>query len=131
MLKNQNNFSNVLIISGPTASGKTNLSEKIAQEFDGEIINADVGQFYVPLSIGTAKPDWKNSPLKQHLFDIIDEPVNFNVSRYRELVFDKVNEIWAQNAIPILVGGSGFYLKSLFQAPCFFQALASKQLKAL
>ena len=60
----------VIIITGPTASGKSGLADELALKFNGEIINADVGQFYKPFSIGTAKPDWINQPVKNYLFDI-------------------------------------------------------------
>ena len=105
---------NVLVISGPTASGKTELSEKIAQNFPAEIINADVGQFYVPLSIGTAKLDWKNSRFPQHLFDVLDEPKDLTVFEYYKFVLDKVKNIWEKEKLPIIVGGSLFYIKSLY-----------------
>lgn len=107
----------VLIITGPTASGKTQLSEIIQPELDGEIINADLGQFYKPLSIGTAKPNLETVNYKHHLFDIINEPDDLSVVRYRQLVGEKVNHIFSQGKTPIIVGGSLFYIKSLFFPP--------------
>lgn len=106
-----------LIIFGPTGVGKTDLSLEIARHYDSEIINGDMGQFYTPLSIGTAKPDWKNDPVPHHLFDIVDEPRNITVYDYRRMLIEKVNEIWGRGKLPIIVGGSGFYLKSLFFPP--------------
>ena len=64
----------VLVITGPTASGKTSLSYDIANHLSAEIINVDMGQFYTPLTIGTAKPDWKNISTKSWMFDILDTP---------------------------------------------------------
>ena len=107
----------LLIISGPTASGKTDLSEKISKIFPSEIINADIGQFYQPLNIGTAKPDWKNKPIQHHLFDILDKPEDLSVFRYYSLVLNKANIICKNNKIPIITGGSLFYLKSLYFPP--------------
>jgi tRNA dimethylallyltransferase len=107
----------VLIISGPTASGKTKLSQSVGQLFDSEIINADVGQFYTRLSIGTAKPDLKQAVVPHHLFDIIDKPCDLSVLEYRKKVIDQVNAIWAHGKIPLIVGGSLFYIKSLFFPP--------------
>ncbi len=104
----------LLIISGPTASGKTSLSEKIAEHCSGEIINSDVGQFYKPLSVGTAKPDWENNKIPHHLFDIIDTPKDLTVFEYKKLVLQKANEIWNKGKLPIIVGGSLFYIKSLY-----------------
>jgi tRNA dimethylallyltransferase len=107
----------VLMILGPTASGKTALSYSIAQELSSEIINVDVGQFYKSLSIGTAKPDLTDSPCPLHLFDVLDEPEDLTVSRYRELVIEQVHAIHGRAHQAILVGGSLFYIKSLFFPP--------------
>lgn len=104
----------VLIIYGPTGVGKTDLALAIAQRIPAEIINMDMGQFYTPLSIGTAKPDWKSSPIPHHLFDIIDAPKNCTTADYRALFHKTVNEIIARGNLPIAVGGSAFYLHSLF-----------------
>jgi tRNA dimethylallyltransferase len=107
----------VLVISGPTACGKTALSQHISSLIPSEIINADVGQFYTPLCIGTAKPDWQTEKTKHHLFDIIDEPRDLTVVEYRTLVTKKINDIWQKGKLPIIVGGSLFYIKSLYFPP--------------
>lgn len=107
----------MLVIYGPTGVGKTDLALNIAQHIPAEIINMDVGQFYTPLSIGTAKPDWQHSPVPHHLFDIINTPKNFTVSDYRPLLYKTVGEILSRGKLPILVGGSGFYLHSLLFPP--------------
>ncbi len=116
MMKEYNKPS-VIIVSGPTASGKTDLANQLAIKFNGEIINADVGQFYTPFSIGTAKPDWKNQPVRNHLFDVLDTPKDFSVVEYKNLVLNKIIEIVSRGKLPILVGGSLFYLKSLYFPP--------------
>jgi tRNA dimethylallyltransferase len=102
-----------LIITGPTGVGKSDLSLELARVLNGEIINGDVGQFYTPLSIGTAKPDWRNLPIPHHLFDIINTPRNYTVTEYREQVEKIITEIQARGKTPIVVGGSMFYLQSL------------------
>lgn len=107
----------VLILFGPTGVGKTDFSRDIARHRDAEIINGDIGQFYTPLTIGTAKPDWKHEAVPHHLFDIVDEPRNITVFEYRKLLIDCVEDIWKRNKLPIIVGGSGFYLKSIFFPP--------------
>ena len=107
----------ILIITGPTSVGKTDFVNNISNAIASEIVNLDVGQFYTPFSIGTAKPDWKIQMVPHHLFDIIDKPINYTVHQYRIDVINKVNEIWNKNKLPILVGGSGFYLLSLFFPP--------------
>jgi len=103
----------MLIIYGPTGVGKTDLALAIAQATPAEIINMDAGQFYTPLSIGTAKPEWKDNPVAHHLFDIINSPINYSVAEYRTILYETVKEIHSRGNIPILVGGSGFYLHSL------------------
>lgn len=103
-----------IVIIGPTASGKTALSEIFAEQLDGEIINSDVGQFYEPLSIGTAKPNYKDYKFKAHLFDVLTEPVDFDVAEYRNKVLQNIHDIEERGRVPIFVGGSLFYLKSLF-----------------
>lgn len=107
----------ILIISGPTASGKTSVSLDLAKLIPAEIINADMGQFYTPFGIGTAKPDWKNQTPKHHLFDIINVPEDLTVTKYRKLVLEKAEKIWNKGKLPIIIGGSLFYLKSLYYPP--------------
>ncbi len=116
-MKKDNDNKLLIIISGPTSSGKTDLSDRVSELIPSEIVNADIGQFYSPFLIGTAKPDWKSKKIPHHLFDILDEPKNLSVTQYRELLSIKINEIWKKNKIPIVVGGSLFYLKSLFFPP--------------
>ena len=102
------------IIYGPTGVGKSDLALELAQHMSAEIINMDVGQFYTPFSIGTAKPDWKRESTVHHLFDIIDTPQNYTVVSYRKRVIELIHDIRSRGSTPILVGGSGFYLKTLF-----------------
>ncbi len=111
-----------LIIIGPTASGKTDFSFALAQELSAEIINSDMGQFYQPFSIGTAKPDWKNESTPCHLFDLLDKPQDLGVVPYRNLVFEKIHEITKNGKTPIIVGGSHFYVKSLFYPPVSYDS---------
>lgn len=115
-----------IIIFGPTAIGKTEFAELLARQLPAEIINADLGQFYTPLSIGTAKPQWQTSPIAQHLFDIINEPHSITVTDYRDRVMGTLHDIWLRNNIPIIVGGSGYYIESLFFPPRTSTAVASK-----
>lgn len=107
----------LLILCGPTGVGKTELSCKIGERYPIEIINCDIGQFYEPLSIGTAKPAWKHHHIKHHLFDIVKSPEHISVTDYRKHVEDIIREIWARGALPVVVGGSMFYIKSLFFPP--------------
>lgn len=124
------NFVNgkALIITGPTASGKTSLSEDLANRLDIDIVNSDMGQFYKQLSVGTAKPDftlYKNQP---HLFNVIDGPLDVNVVEFRKMVESAVENIWARRHLPLLVGGSLFYIKSLFFPPSDLSKVVCKQI---
>jgi len=112
----------IVIIFGPTAAGKTDFALTLASEIRSEIVNMDIGQFYTPLSIGTAKPAWQSMLTPHHLFDIVDEPRNITVTEYRRMVISTIHEIWQRGNVPILVGGSGFYLKSLLFPPLADQA---------
>lgn len=118
----------VVIISGATATGKSMLALELAKKISGEIVNADIGSFYTPLTIGTAKPDWKADSkqmvdgkeieIKHHLFDILDQADNFTVVQFRERLKILFQEIWDRGNTPILVGGSAFYIKSFFYSQC-------------
>ncbi len=121
-----NNKNAFLIISGPTGVGKTDFVNLLAEKMPSEIVNIDVGQFYTPLTIGTAKPEWRNQKIPHHLFDIINEAKNFTVFDYRKLVEEKLLEIWKKNKLPILVGGSGFYIQSLLFPPQKQQKIENK-----
>ena len=107
----------LIIIYGPTAVGKTECADLLAAQFPIEIINMDVGQLYVPLTIGTAKPDWKTNSIAHHLFDYLDKPVSWSVADYRQKILEIIKEIRARGNTPVLVGGSSFYLKSLLFPP--------------
>lgn len=106
-----------ILVQGPTGVGKSDTITEIGKSLPIEIINCDMGQFYEPCAIGTAKPDWKNETVTHHLFDIIKNPENLTVSHYRNLILEKMKEVWSRNKTPVLVGGSGFYGKSLFFPP--------------
>ena len=95
--------------------GKTHFADLLAAQLPSEIVNADMGQLYTPLTIGTAKPDWRKSPVPQHLFDIINEPRVITVTEYRDRVINTVEAIWARKNIPILVG----WLRFLFAITVF------------
>jgi len=110
-----------LLVIGPTASGKTGFSESIAQHIASEYINADVGQFYKSLTIGTAKPDLQRYANKAHLFDCLEEPKDMSSFTYRNKVLEIIGQIQDRKNLPIIVGGSLFYIKSLYFPPHSFQ----------
>lgn len=107
----------VLFIIGPTASGKTALSEIIYNKFgSAEIINCDMGQLYAPLKVGTAKPNLQCYPYKTHLFDELNTPEYYDACQYADRAHSTVEAICKRNNLPIFVGGTIFYVKSLFFA---------------
>lgn len=113
----------ILIITGPTASGKTAFSESIIHNLNNkaEIINADMGQFYKPLTIGTAKPtNWQSLPFPCHLFDIVDTPTHVNAAAFCSDVSSLVDDIVQRGNTPIIVGGSLYYLRALFFPPATY-----------
>lgn len=106
----------MLIVTGPTAVGKTDLVYELADRLPIEIINADMGQLYTPLTIGTAKPAWRQFSHTHHLFDVIQEPGSWSVMAFRQAVAALIPQIVARGKFPVVVGGSGFYIQALLFA---------------
>ena len=115
-----------ILVSGPTGVGKTAFVDILAQELPAEIVNGDMGQLYTPITIGTAKPDWKRSAIPHHMFDQINQPEPFTVIAFRQAVAATCADIWKRNKIPIIVGGSGYYLTSLFFPPAQHDQIIQK-----
>ena len=106
--------SKIVLISGPTASGKSNFSIKIAKKIQGEIINADSMQVYKNLKILTARPNKiEQKDIKHHLYGVIDLNKKFSTGQWLELAIKKIKNIKKKKKIPILVGGTGLYFQSL------------------
>jgi len=104
----------LVVIVGPTASGKTALALHIAQKYNGEIICVDSRTIYKGMDIGTAKPNNKDKTVvPHHLLDIADPTEQINVASFTTLAKDKINDIAKQGKLPIVVGGSGLYIDAL------------------
>lgn len=104
----------IIVIVGPTCSGKTKLSLKIAEKLNAEIISADSRQVYKKLDIGTAKPDkLELNKVKHYFIDELDPDEDFNVSMFEKKANYIIKNILNEKRIPIVVGGSGLYIKSL------------------
>ena len=125
----------LLIITGPTASGKTNLAVSLAKKFDGELISADSRQVYRGMNIGTGKdlqsynaynvsriayrgkevalPIYSISDVPIWLYDVVAPNEEFSVSHYRALATHAIQEIQKKNKLPIVVGGTGLYIQSI------------------
>ena len=104
----------LIILTGPTAVGKTALSISLAKAVDGEIISADSMQVYKEMDIGSAKirPD-ETEGIKHHLIDVLEPSEEFNIVKFQELAKKAMNEIYAKGKIPIITGGTGFYIQSV------------------
>lgn len=106
--------SKIILISGPTASGKSNFAIEFAKKNNGEIINADSMQVYKELKILTARPDQKEQKkIKHHLYGIVSVKSNFSTGQWLKLAIKKIREIKKLKKIPILVGGTGLYFNAL------------------
>jgi tRNA dimethylallyltransferase len=112
----------VIVISGPTASGKTSTSIRTAEEFDGEIVNCDSRQIYKFLDIGTAKESIrKRHPdgsvtiegIRHHLIDLIDPTTEYTLADFQHDAFESIRAILERKNLPILVGGTGLYIDAV------------------
>ncbi len=117
----------VLMVTGPTGVGKTDFVARFFEQCSIEIINGDMGQMYTPLTIGTAKPAWQRAAVPHHLFDIVSKPIYFSAMKYRERVSNLIEQIWDKGKLPVIVGGSSFYLLSLFFPTTESDALPQKR----
>ena len=108
--------SKIVLIYGPTASGKSNFAIKLAKKINGEIINADSMQVYKELKVLSARPFKKNfQKIKHHLYGFQSVKKNFSTGDWLKLVNQKILEIKKRKKVPILVGGTGLYFKSLIE----------------
>jgi tRNA dimethylallyltransferase len=106
--------SKIILISGPTASGKSNFAIKIAKKINGEIVNADSMQVYKQLKILTARPNKEEQKnIKHHMYGVIDLNKKFSTGQWLKAAIKKIKEIKKRNKIPIIVGGTGLYFQSL------------------
>ena len=104
----------VILLAGPTASGKSKLAIKLAKHFKGEIINADSMQVYKEISILTSKPSPADiKKIKHHLYGFKSVKDKFSTGHWLNLVIKKIEQQWANGKVPIIVGGTGLYFKAL------------------
>jgi len=120
----------VVVITGPTATGKTKLGVELAKAVNGEIVSADSMQIYKYMDIGTAKPtpaEMENIP--HHMIGTVSPLENYSVSRYVEDASACVNDILSKGKIPIIVGGTGLYIESLLSGRTFAPETSDKKLR--
>lgn len=121
----------LVAVAGPTGSGKSELALVIAEQFDGEIVNCDSLQVYRYFDIGTAKlPPHERRGIPHHLIDVLDPDQLFTAGEYARLARETIAAITARGRLPILAGGTGFYLRALldglFEGPSRDQALRDR-----
>lgn len=106
----------IIVICGPTASGKTALSIQLAKKIDGEIVSADSMQIYEDMDVGTAKPSIEEMEgIKHYLIGNVSPTVRYSVANFKKDAINAINEIIQKGKTPIIVGGTGLYVDSLVQ----------------
>lgn len=120
----------LVVITGPTASGKTALGVALAQRLGGEVVSADSMQIYRGMDIGTAKPTPEEMQgVPHHMIDIADPTENYSVSRYAKEAAACVDDILSRAKLPIVVGGTGLYIDSLIAGRTFADGTADTALR--
>ena len=121
---------NIVIVAGPTASGKTAIGIEIAEMFDGEIVSADSMQIYKKLNINTAKATLdEQSKVKHHLIDIVEPDEEFSVTDFVEKATAAINDIVSRKKLPVIVGGTGMYIKSLLYPQSFGNSVKDEKIR--
>lgn len=106
---------NLIVVLGPTASGKTQLAVQLASHLDGEIISADSRQLYRGLDIGSGKDLGEYGQIRYHLIDIVDPGYEFNLFEYQQVFFEVFAAVHSRHKLPLLCGGSGLYLDAVLK----------------
>ncbi len=107
-------MSQILVVAGPTASGKTGLAVRLAKEYGGEVISADSMQIYQYMNVASAKPTIDEMQgVPHHLLDFVSPFEPFSVADYVKLAKEKINEVISRGKLPIVAGGTGLYISSL------------------
>ena len=126
------NKKTVIVIAGPTASGKTSLSIGIAKKIGGEIVSADSMQIYKDMDIATAKPTAEEMQgIPHHLISIVESDESFSVAAYKERAMETIADIFCRGRIPVVVGGTGLYIDTLVNNTTFFDFDKSNQREKL
>ncbi len=121
----------LIVICGPTASGKSALAVNLALEFGGEVVSADSMQVYHGMDIGTAKPSRKEMRgVPHHMLDVADPSEDYSAARYREQARACISDIAARGRLPILCGGTGLYISAAVYALDFSNACADEAYRA-
>jgi len=121
----------LLVIVGPTASGKTDLSIRLAKKFNGEVVSADSRQVYKGMNIGTGKVTKKETQgIPHHLLNIVSPKTRFDVTKYKKKALKVIKDIQKRNKLPILIGGTGFYIQAITEGIVFPQVKPDWKLRS-
>ena len=131
----------LLVVVGPTGTGKTDLALEFAKKLDGEIISADSRQIYKGMDIGTGKITvdqkitkhegyWLVDGIPVYLYDVANPDSPFSVAQFQQLAYEKIHEIQSKNKLPILVGGTGLYVRAVVQGLKVPQVEPDKKLRS-
>ena len=120
----------IIVVLGPTASGKTALAVELAKRYNGEVVSADSMQIYKGMDILTAKPnDAEMQGIKHHLIDFLESDSDFSVADYVKLANSAIDDIASRGKLPILAGGTGLYISSLIDNIKFDETTGDKEFR--
>lgn len=120
----------MIVVCGPTASGKTDVAIMLAQLIESEIISSDSMQIYKHMDIGTAKPTaYEQSLVQHHMIDCIEPDADYNVALYQKDATQIANTLYGKNMIPIIAGGTGLYIQSLLEPVTFTDATKDETIR--
>lgn len=129
-MKGLNTDKTVVVIAGPTASGKTDLAINLALETNGEVVSADSMQIYRYMDIGTAKPTREEMRgVPHHMIDIVDPDENYSVALYKQDAEKCIKDILARGKLPIIAGGTGLYINSLIYNIKFSETVVDEEFR--
>ena len=121
---------NIVVICGPTAVGKSALGLSLAKRYNGEIVSADSMQIYRGMDIGTAKPSLQEQKeIKHHLIDILDVNDEYSAEQYKDDADAVISEVASKGKLPIVLGGTGFYIKALIYEHNFGNAQKNNKIR--
>ncbi len=120
----------LVVVAGPTASGKTDMAIHLAKIFGGEIINADSMQVYKELNIGSAKPSVEERQgIPHHMMDVVSVTNEYTVSQYEQQATEAIKDVYNREKLPIICGGTGLYIRSLLYRMSFSNAISDETIR--